>query len=83
MNVTVKLVGALARHLPDGAQRGQTQVEVAADTSIDGLIGQLGLPEGQSYMVSVNDEFVPKSSAATHVLNADDRVSIMPSLKGG
>ena len=83
ITLQVKLVGSIARHLPTGSKGGQARIEVAADSSVDDLIRHLSLPEDRRYLVSVNDEFIPKTQTATHTLTSDDRVMIMPPLKGG
>ncbi len=81
--VQVKLVGALVRFLPADAAEDQAQVALAAGASVDDLIAQLGLPAQQRYLVAVNDDFIAKTTTATHILDSGDRVMIMPPLKGG
>ena len=80
ISIQVKLVGALARHLPPN---GQAPAEVAQNSTPDDLIKQLGLAADQRYMVSVNGEFIRNTETAAVQLSADDRVTIMPALKGG
>ncbi|MFP5441512.1 MAG: sulfur carrier protein ThiS [Gammaproteobacteria bacterium] len=50
--------------------------------TIAALLAQLGLA-GQRLAVEVNEEIVPRSTHAQHVLAAGDRVEIVHAIGGG
>lgn len=83
MKVNLKMSGLLARYLPAGGENGRTVVELRDGATVAGMIGQLGIPEEERLLVIVNDETVPADQRETHKLADDDRVSIVPPLKGG
>ncbi|MDE0309472.1 MAG: sulfur carrier protein ThiS [Acidiferrobacterales bacterium] len=83
MQLTVKLVGTFARYLPTPSQGNMVEIEVDDGTTAAQLAGILGLPETQPFMVSVNDEIVPKSDRESKVLQSTDSIKIIPPLKGG
>ncbi|HQQ63810.1 MAG TPA: sulfur carrier protein ThiS [Pseudomonadales bacterium] len=57
-------------------------VEVADHTTVTALIDQLGLA-GKRIAVEVNEDIVPRSAHANHILQADDRVEIVHAIGGG
>ena len=83
MQLTVKLVGTFAKFLPNGSQGNTVDLEVEPGTTAAQLVGLLGLPEQKPFMVSVNDELVPKSDRESKVLESTDSIKIIPPLKGG
>ncbi len=58
------------------------QQTLAAETSIDRLIEQLGL-QGKRLAVEVNLEIVPRSDYGAHVLADGDVVEIVQAIGGG
>lgn len=53
-----------------------------APVSIDGLVATLGL-ERRGLAVAVNGEVVPRSTWASHTLDAGDQVEILTIAQGG
>ncbi len=60
---------------------GETK-EVAKDTTLAGLVAELGL-EGSRYAIEVNEELVPRSEHARHALREGDRVEVVQAIGGG
>ncbi len=56
--------------------------EVAEACSLTLLTEQLGLT-GKRYAVEVNEEIVPRSQHATHILQPGDKVEIVHAIGGG
>lgn len=56
--------------------------QVAAGTSVAGLLAELGLP-GRHVAVEVNLELVPRASHAEHRLAEGDRLEIVTLVGGG
>jgi len=81
MNITVKMSGLIARHLP-GSEAG-VNMDIETGSTVDDLMTRIGLPASENYLVIVNDSTVPKAQRARHELSDSDRISIVPPLKGG
>ena len=83
MKIQVRSAGMLAKYLPAGSVNNVTELEVAeAATPLD-VIKLLGMPIDGQYFVALNGELVPKNKHERRVLAANDKLSIMPPLKGG
>lgn len=73
----------LAKYLPAGTVKNVAELEVTeAATPLD-VIRKLGIPTDGQYLVLLNGELVPKDQRERRTLVADDKLSIMPPLKGG
>ena len=83
MQITVKTGGLLYKHLPDSRTGNRASVDVPEDTTAASLLGELGMPSDQTYLVIVNGELVPEQQRAATSLADGDKVSINPPLKGG
>lgn len=83
MKIDIKTGGLLGEYLPAGSGRNRGQVDVEAGATIDGVMRQLGFPEDETYLTSLNGEIVTKAARSQTALNDGDRVAIMPPLKGG
>ena len=56
--------------------------ELPAETRLQTLIDQLKLA-GKRYAVEVNQEIIPRTEHADHVLNDGDKVEIVQAIGGG
>ncbi len=83
MRISVKTGGLLGKHLPPGGTDNLATIEVAEDATPLDVIAQLGMPEDGTYLVIHNGSAVPKAERGRLRLAADDRLAIMPPLKGG
>ena len=83
MRIKVKTTGLLGKYLPAGSSRNIAELEVTdAATPLD-IIKQLGMPIDGNYLVALNGDVVTKSERETRTLAENDKLSIMPPLKGG
>ena len=83
MKITVKTAGLLSRHLPPGNTGSTAEIEVAEGATPIDVVVQLGMPPGESYLITLNGVSLPKADRATRTLSADDTLAIMPPLRGG
>ena len=83
MKIQFKTGGLFVEHLPAGSSGNRAELEVPAGATPMDVMGQLGMPTDENYLVSLNGEVVVISERATRVLAENDRLAIMPPLKGG
>jgi sulfur carrier protein ThiS len=83
MKIQFKTGGLLVEHLPAGSSGNAVELEVSVGATPMDVMGQLGMPTDENYLVSLNGEVVVISERATRVLAENDRLAIMPPLKGG
>lgn len=83
MNITIKATGPMAKFLPAGASGSQAPLEVAAGATPLEVMRQLGVPEGGSYLVSLNGTALPKAERSERRLAEGDLLAILPPLRGG
>lgn len=81
MQVTLKMSGLIARHVPGSAEG--TSVPLPDGATLSGLMARIGLPGDETYLVIVNESTVARDRYGTFVLSDGDRVSIVPPLRGG
>jgi len=80
MRIQVKLGGELKRHGANGAR----EIESEDPLTVAAAMEKLGVPgDADDVLVIVNDEIVPPSEHARFELKEDDRLALMPQLKGG
>jgi thiamine biosynthesis protein ThiS len=56
--------------------------EVAEGATLSSLVADLRL-EGSRYAIEVNEELVPRSEHARHLLQEGDRVEVVQAIGGG
>lgn len=56
--------------------------QVPDDSSLGDLLATLDLA-GRRFAVEINEELIPRSEHAAHVLHADDRIEIVQAIGGG
>ena len=83
MKIQFKTGGLLVEHLPAGSTGTKVELEVPEGATPTDVMGQLGMPMDENYLVSLNGEVVVISERNTRVLAENDRLAIMPPLKGG
>lgn len=75
MLIKLKLLGSLRDRLPPGGE-----LELPDDTTVQGLLRALDIPEKRVQVVSVNNQI---EHDRQRCLNAGDKVAIMPAVVGG
>ncbi len=83
MKITIKTAGLLGKYLPPGSVGNDAELEVAEGATPRDVIAQLGMPLEASYLVTLNGESVPTAERRVRTLADNDRLAIMPPLKGG
>ncbi len=83
MKITIKTAGLLGKYLPPGSAGNDAELEVAEGATPRDVIAQLGMPLDASYLVILNGESVPTAERRVRTLADNDRLAIMPPLKGG
>ena len=83
MKITLELYASLMRRLPPGSGMHDTQVEVAADTTLNQLIDRFHIPREMAHIVLVNGFFKRVEERDEPLLKEGDKVSIWPPVAGG
>jgi sulfur carrier protein ThiS len=84
MKITLKLFATLAAHLPsESRSKGQAELELAPETTVQALIDQRGLPPKLCTLVLVNGLYVAPGDLAGQVLREGDVLAIWPPVGGG
>lgn len=83
MKIRVKTAGLLGGYLPPGSARNRAVLRVEEGTTPLDVMRKLGMPLGDSYLVSLNGRVVRQAERGTRLLDEDDQLAIMPPLKGG
>lgn len=83
MKIQFKTGGLFVEHLPAGSGGVKAELEVPDGATPADVMRHLGFPLDENYLVSLNGEVVVGSERETRVLVENDRLSVMPPLKGG
>ena len=83
MQVNIKTAGLLGRYLPAGSERNRAVVDLPDGATASSAMEHLGLPAGESYLVSLNGSVIPAAERAGAVLSPGDVLAIMPPVRGG
>ncbi len=80
MQVQVKLGGELKRY----GESGPRDFEPRGPLTVSRAMAEIGIPsDADDVLVIVNDEIVPPSEQGERELQDNDRLALMPQLKGG
>ena len=83
MEISVTLFGGLRHHLPAGSSFNKCTVAIDEGASLEALLAKLPVPPDTAYMVLLNDERITHETYADTVIQADDKVVLLPPIKGG
>ena len=83
MKIQFKTGGLFVEHLPEGSAGNSAELEVADGATPMDIMRQLNMPMDENYLVSLNGEVVVISERGSRQLAENDRLAIMPPLKGG
>jgi sulfur carrier protein ThiS len=83
IKIQVKTGGLLGAYLPAGSARNTAEIEVDENATPLDVMKQLGIPMEDNYLVSLNGTIVIRKERSNQSLAENDRLVIMPPLKGG
>ena len=83
MKIHFKTGGLFVEHLPAGSTGSTAELDVSEGVTPMDVMRQLNMPSDEKYLVSLNGEVVVISERDSRVLAENDRLAIMPPLKGG
>ncbi len=83
MEISVTLFGGLRHFLPAGSSFNKCKVNIDEGSALEALLQQLPIPTEKPYIVILNDEKVAREEYADTVVNGDDRIVLLPPIKGG
>lgn len=78
----LELFASLMRLLPPGSARHKREIKVLQGTSVQDVIDEYHIPLELAHIVLVNGVFVCEDRSS-HILQADDVLSIWPPVAGG
>jgi len=83
MNVRVKLYAMLAKHLPVGAIKNESDLSVNDGVDVQSVLRGLHLPDDMCHLVLVNGLYLSPSERPGHKLSEGDHVAVWPPVAGG
>ena len=83
IKIQLKTGGLLGEYLPAGSARNTAEMEVDDDATPLDVMKQLGMPMEDNYLISLNGTVVTRKERSSQPLAENDRLVIMPPLKGG
>lgn len=83
MKITFKLFAGLSEHLPAGARRNATEVELDEGATPETLIERFNVPSSMAHLVLVNGNYVAPEERPGVALRDGDTVAIWPPVAGG
>ncbi len=79
IEVEVALFATLRKYRPDAGDTSAFRLDVPGGTTVDGLMGILGIPATETKQVFAGSQ----RREGAYVLQADERVAIFPPVAGG
>ncbi len=83
MEMTVTLFGGLRHFLPAGSSFNKCRIDVDDGSSLKALLQKIPVPPDKPYLVILNDEKVARDQYEEVTVGADDKVVLLPPIKGG
>ncbi len=83
MEMTVTLFGGLRHFLPAGSSFNKCRIDVDDGSSLKVLLQKIPVPPDKPYLVILNDEKVARDQYHEITVDADDKVVLLPPIKGG
>ncbi len=83
IRIQIKTGGLLGEYLPAGSARNTAEIEVDENATPLDVMKQLGIPMEDNYLVSLNGTVVTRKERSSQPIAENDRLVIMPPLKGG
>ncbi len=82
MQITIKASGRLSTYL-DQQIKDSGKVIVDEPATLESLLQLLQIPDDEPFVFIVNNEMIPQSALSTTVLKAQDKVQLIPPIRGG
>ena len=82
MRISVRTIGRLSGHLPNGATT-EAVVEVAPGARLTEVMADLGLSRARDYLVIRNETPIPSAAQGDVRLEEGDHLTILPKPKVG
>lgn len=79
MKISVKLFASLGRYAPSGASAKPFDVAIEEDATLQRLMDQLGIPQGEVRLMFVNG----RAKTPEEALRPGDEVGFFPPIGGG
>jgi len=83
MKITLKLYASLSQYLPDGAVRGEIDIEIPNGTSLETVLDDHGVPPEHCHLVLHNGHYVAPSERHEIVMAEGDALAAWPPVAGG
>ena len=83
MKIQLKLYAMLGQYLPDHAVRNEVEIDVEAETSLEGVLEDHGVPLEHCHLVLVNGIYAAPSERKDKILSEGDAVAAWPPVAGG
>ena len=83
MDISVTLFGGLRHFLPAGSSFNKCSLPFEEGERLDALLAKLPIPAEKAYIVIINDEKVSREDYAEITIQSDDKVVLLPPIKGG
>lgn len=83
MKIQMKLYAMLGKYLPDNAVRNEVEIDVDAETSVEGLLEDHGVPLEHCHLVLVNGIYAAPGERKDKILSEGDAVAVWPPVAGG
>ena len=79
MDIKLKLFSGLTKYLPEGSKGKSVILSVPENTTVEGVLEQLGISPKMAHLIFVN----AVHRKIDHVLKESDSLSIFPAIAGG
>jgi molybdopterin converting factor small subunit len=83
MRITIKLYAMLTEYLPANAEKNEARLELKDDTTINGTIEHLKLPQNLVHLVLLNGIYIQPEQLSETSLKDGDVLAIWPPVAGG
>jgi len=83
MTITLKLFSILEKHLPAGAVRNQTQIEIDKGSSVGDVLASHGVALPLCQIILVNGVYSRPADVDGVMLKQDDVLAVWPPVAGG
>ncbi len=83
MKLTVHLFGALRLYLPTDSDFNSCELELLDNSTLTQLLKKLQIPGQSEFIILLNDQKISQDQFSNTVVDENDEVILLPSIKGG